>query len=352
VLGANLGSGVLGLLVSSGTGAAGQRVALGNLLFKIIGCVLTIPLLGTIEGLLAMLESDPQRVVVNFHTAFNLLLAVALIGFTGPVARLVTRLLPDDPQKAPARAKYLDPGALDTPNLALANATREALRIADIVESMLEKLIVVVRDNNGRLAREVLRMDDEVDTLYTSIKLYLTQVSREALDERESRRWAEIMAFTINLEHVGDVVEHIIDDAEQKKISKGREFSSAGMREIEQLHERVMATLKLAQNVFLHGDLRTAQLLMAQKAEFRDMERACARAHLDRLAYQTPESIETSSLHLDLINEFKRMNSHLCAIAYPILEDAGILARTRVREVPVSREAPAVAEPLPPARKA
>jgi phosphate:Na+ symporter len=360
VLGANLGSGILGLLVSSGTGTAGQRVALGNFFFKLIGCVLTIPLLGPLEGLLALLEPDPQRLVVNFHTAFNLLLAVTLIGFTVPIARLAARLLPDDPQKAPTRPRHLDPGALDTPALALANATREALRIADIVESMLEKLIVVVRENDGRLAREVLRMDDEVDTLYTSIKLYLTQVSREALDERESRRWAEIMAFTINLEHIGDIVEHIIDDAEQKKISKGRMFSPAGMREIEQLHQRVMATLRLAQNVFLHGDLRTAQLLMAQKAEFRDMERACARAHLDRLRYQTPESIETSSLHLDIINEFKRMNSHLCAIAYPILEEAGVLARTRLRETSepksdaaaVSRAEPEAAAPLPPARKA
>jgi phosphate:Na+ symporter len=194
-------------------------------------------------------------------------------------------------------------------------------------------------------------MDDEVDELYHSIKLYLTQISREALDERETRRWAQIMSFTINLEHVGDIVEHIIDDAEQKKISKGRAFSDAGMKEIEELHARVLVSLRLAQNVFLHGDLKNAQMLMAQKAEFRDLERACSRAHLDRLAFQTPESIETSSLHLDIINEFKRINSHFCAIAYPILEEAGLLARTRVRDV-ASREAPAAAGQLQPERKA
>lgn len=334
VLGANLGSGLLGLLATSGAGQAGRRVALGNLFFKVIGCVIVIPLIGWMEAGLAALDPDPQRLVVNFHTAFNVLLAVTLIGFTGPIARLATYFMPDDPKKATGTSvRHLDQAALETPALALANAVREALRIGDIVEKMLAGVLVAMRSNDGRLAREVKRMDDEVDFLYNSIKLYLTQISREALDERESRRWAEIMSFTINLEHVGDIVEHIVDDLEEKKISKGRSFSPAGMKEVEELHARLMATLHLALNVFLNGDLKSAQSLIAQKAEFRDLERAYAGTHFDRLAWQTPESVETSSLHLDIINEFKRINSHFCAIAYPILEEAGALTRTRLREV-------------------
>ena len=334
VLGANLGSAVVSLLATTGAGPAGRRVALGNLFFKVIGCIIVIPLIGWMEAGLAALDPDPQRLVVNFHTAFNVLLAVTLIGFTGPIARLATYFMPDDPKKATGTtARHLDQAALETPALALANAVREALRIGDIVEKMLAGVLVAMRSNDGRLAREVKRMDDEVDFLYNSIKFYLTQISREALDERESRRWAEIMSFTINLEHVGDIVEHIVDDLEEKKISKGRSFSEAGMKEIEELHARLMATLHLALNVFLNGDLKSAQTLIAQKAEFRDLERAYAGTHFDRLAWQTPESIETSSLHLDIINEFKRINSHFCAIAYPILEEAGALTRTRLREV-------------------
>jgi len=332
VIGANLGSAVVAMLASAGTGP-GRRVALGNLFFKAIGCLITIPLLTWIEPLLASIDPSPQRLVVNFHTAFNLILAVSLIGFTATIARLVTHLMPDDPRKAKGVvAQNLDPAALETPALALGNAVREALRIGDIVERMLADVLTAIRSNDGRLAREVKRMDDEVDEFYTSIKFYLTQISREALDERESRRWAEIMSFTINLEHVGDIVEHIVDDAEQKKISQGRSFSAAGQKEIEELHARLMTTLRLALNVFLNGDLKSAQMLIAQKAEFRDLERQYAGTHLDRLAWQTPESIETSSLHLDIINEFKRINSHFCAIAYPILEVAGVLARTRLRE--------------------
>ena len=333
VLGANLGSGLLALLATSGSSPAGRRVALGNLVFRLAGCALTVPLLGTIEGALAWLDADPQRLVVNFHMTFNVLLAITFIFLTEPAARLVVRLIPEDSAKAAAaRPKNLDPAALESPPLALANAAREALRIGDLVEKMLAGMLEAIRANDGKLAREVKRMDDAVDELYTSIKFYLTQVSREALDEREARRWAEIMAFTINLEHVGDIVEHIVDDLEEKKISKGRSFSAAGMKEIEELHARLMSTLRLALNVFLNGNLKSAQMLMAQKVEFRNLERAYAGTHLDRLAWQTPESIETSSLHLDIINEFKRINSHFCAVAYPILEEAGVLAPTRLRE--------------------
>ncbi|HYG54996.1 MAG TPA: Na/Pi cotransporter family protein [Burkholderiales bacterium] len=331
VLGANLGSGLIALIATSGGTKAGRRVALGNLLFKLIGCTLAIPLLGPIEGALAWLDPDPQRLVVNFHTVFNLLLAASLIFFTAPVARFVTRLVPDEIDEV-IKPRNLDAAALETPALALANATREALRIGEIVERMLTGVLDAIRGNDGRLAREVRRMDDAVDDLYTSIKLYLTQISREALDERESRRWAEIMSFTINMEHVGDIIEHIIDDLEEKKISQGRSFSAAGMREIEELHGRLMKTLRLALNVFVHGDVKTAQLLIGQKVEFRDLERAYSATHLDRLAGHTAQSIETSALHLDIINDFKRINSHFCAMAYPILEQAGALAPTRLRE--------------------
>jgi phosphate:Na+ symporter len=332
VLGANLGSGLIAMLATSGGSKAGRRVALGNLFFKLIGCLLTIPLLGTIESGLAWIDPDPQRLVVNFHTAFNVLLAISLIAFTEPVARLATRLVPDEADHQTIKPRNLDPDALDTPALALANTTREALRIGEIVERMLGGVVDAIRTNDGRLAREVKRMDDAVDELYTSIKLYLTQISREALDERESRRWAEIMSFTINFEHVGDIVEHIVDDLEEKKISQGRSFSAAGMKEIEELHARLMKTLRLALNVFVHGDVKSAQMLIAQKVEFRDLERAYSSTHLDRLAGQTAQSIETSALHLDIINDFKRINSHFCAIAYPILEEAGALTPTRLRE--------------------
>ena len=333
VIGANLGSGIVAVVATAGAGTGSRRVALGNLLFKVAGCVLIVALLGWIEPLLMRLDPDPQRLIVNFHTTFNLLLAATLIWFTMPMARLAERLLPDDPAK-PDRvvARHLDPAALDTPALATSNAVREVLRIGDIIESMLSGLLEVIRNNDAALARRLRRMDDDVDGLYTAIKLYLTQIGREALEERDARRWAEIISFTINMEHVGDILERILDDLIEKKIAQRLEFSEAGMAEICDMHARVVTNLRLGMNVFLNGDLRSAQRLLATKVELRKLQQQYADTHLKRLAGQTVQSIETSSLHLDIINDFKRINSHICSVAYPILEQAGALQPTRLRE--------------------
>src|SRR5205809_6300442 len=153
-------------------------------------------------------------------------------------------------------------------------------------------------------------MDDIVDDLYPPIKLYLTQISRQALDEKEGRRWGDILSFTINMEQVGDIIERIVTDLEDKKIDKGRSFSAAGMEEICDLHARLVANLRLGMSVFLHGDLKSAQQLLAEMVLFRDLVRSYVDLHITRLMDNTAQSIETSSLHLDMISDLKRINSH------------------------------------------
>ncbi len=346
VLGANLGNGLLGIVSTLRSPPEARRVTLGNFLFKLIGCLVLMPFVNHVEGLIGGLALDPAREVVLFHLAFNVALALAFIFFTAPIARVAERLLPDKPPgDDPGKPRHLDPSALDTPGLAISCAAREALRIGDVVEQMLNGMLVVLRTNDRALAERLRKMDDVVDELYTAVKLYLTQIPREALEQAEGRRWTDIVSFAINMEQVGDIVERIITDVEDKKIGKGRNFSEAGMTEICDLHARLIANLRLGLAVFLNGELKAAQELLAQKVLFRDLERAYANSHLERLTSQTAESIETSSLHLDLISDLKRINSHICSIAYPILEQAGVLAKTRLK-------APEPVVPPPPPRRA
>ena len=333
VLGANLGSGLLGMLSTLRSPAEARRVTLGNFLFKLIGCSLAVPLLHLLEAPIDSLGLESAREVVIFHVGFNVVLALLFLFFTGSVARIAERLLPTPPATDdPAKPRHLDPSALATPALAISCAAREALRIGDVVEQMLAGMLVVLKTNDRALAQRLRKLDDTVDDLYTAVKLYLTQISREALEVKEGRRWTDIVSFTINMEQVGDIVERIVTELEDKKIEKGRNFSDAGMTEICDLHARVIANLRLGMSVFLDGELKSAQELLAQKVLFRDLERAYANSHLERLAGNTLESIETSSLHLDLISDLKRINSHISSIAYPILEQAGVLARTRLKE--------------------
>jgi len=335
VLGANIGSGVLAIVNTMSSASEARRITLGNLLFRMFGCLPVIVLLPYIEELFTSFGIGAGKAVVDFHVLFNLALAAIFLFLTEPIARLATRLMPHQPDiDDPARPRYLDPSALSTPALAIGNAAREAIRIGDVIEQMLTGMLTVLKTNDRALSEKLRKMDDVVDDLYTAIKLYLTQISRQALEEKEGRRWADIVSFTINMEQVGDIIERILTDLEDKKIDKGRSFSDAGMQEICDLHARLLANLRLGMSVFLHGDLKCAQQLLAEKVLFRDLERSYADSHIARLTNNTQQSIETSSLHLDLISDLKRINSHICSIAYPILEQAGVLAKTRLKEAP------------------
>ena len=196
----------------------------------------------------------------------------------------------------------------------------------------MQGMLKVIKDNDLRLAEELRKMDDTVDELYSAIKYYLTKISREALSENEGRRWTDIISFTINMEQVGDIIERVLIDIEDKKIKKGVNFSEAGMAEICELHARLTDNLRLGMSVFLNGSVRDAQKLLEEKARFRDLERAYASTHLERLSDNTAQSMDTSALHIDLISDLKRINSHICSIAYPILDSAGALAPNRLRK--------------------
>jgi phosphate:Na+ symporter len=333
VLGANVGSGLARTLTLSRASAPTRRLPLGNLLFKLIGCAAVAPFLPELLRQTQALRLTPWQTVVLFHLAFNLLVLLVFLPWCGAVARQLERWL-----RAPAssalsgRPRHLDPAALATPSLAISCAAREALHQADVVETMMAGMLTVIRTNDLELAQQLRRMDDTVDELYSAIKYYLTKISRKALDERESRRWTDIISFTINMEQVGDIVERVITDIEDRKIRPGCEFSEAGMNEIVELHGRLLDNLRLSMSVFLNGNVRDAKKLLEEKARFRDLQHKYAETHLGRLHDNTAQSMETSSLHLDLISDLKRINSHICSIAYPILESAGVLADTRIRQ--------------------
>ena len=333
VLGANLGSGLLAVLTTLSANVETRQVPLGNLIFKLLGVMLAAPLVGLWLQYVPPLLSDTSTLVVLFHLTFNLAVGTIFIGLTQVVARVVEKILPKPVRSTVAgRQRHLDPSALATPTLAISCAVRESMHQADVVESMLLGMLNVIKDNDRKLAEDLRKMDDTVDELYSDIKYYLTKISREALGENEARRWTDIISFTINMEQIGDIIERVIQDIEDKKISPGREFSQAGMAEICDLHARLVDNLRLGMSVFLNGNVRDAQKLLEEKSRFRDLEREYASTHLGRLAVNTVQSIETSSLHLDLISDLKRINSHICSIAYPILDSAGALAPNRLRQ--------------------
>src|SRR5207253_693617 len=201
-------------------------------------------------------------------------------------------------------------------------ACRVTLHMGDVVEVMLRQVMVALMTNDRALVSEVSRMDNTVDRLDEAIKLYLTKLTRGSLDEHEGRRATEIISFVINLEHIGDIIDKNLSEVAAKKIKRKHQFSSEGAAELTAFHKRVLESLKIAFGVFMSGNVNEARRLIAEKAELRNAELSAAERHLERLREGRPETLETTSLHLDVLRDLKRVNSHICTVAYPVLEIA------------------------------
>jgi phosphate:Na+ symporter len=262
----------------------------------------------------------------GFHIAFNVATAIIFIGLLDGMARLLKKLLPDRVRETdPSRPRYLDESALETPSLALADASRETLHMGDHVEIMLRKVMAAMMTNDRALVDEVSRMDNSVDNLDEAIKLYVTKLTRGSLDEREGQRAMEIVSFAINLEHIGDIIDKNLSELATKKIKRRFQFSPEGAEELSAFHKRTMDSLRIAFGVFMSGDVNEARKLLVEKAALRNAELAATERHLDRLREGRPESIETTSLHLDVLRDLRRIHSHICSVAYPVLDAAGEL---------------------------
>ena len=333
VLGANLGSAINPVMETNRADRAAQRLPIGNLVNRLVGCAIALPLLQPISDLLSGLDPDRARQAADFHTFFNLATALLFILPLRSYAALLTRLLPERKEPVDQGAPlYLDATVLGTPTLALTCAAREVLHMGDIVESMLRKTMTAFLGNDRKLVAEIEQMDDWVDKLHEAVKRYVTAITRESLDDQSARRAMEIIAFSINLEHIGDIIDKNLMELASKKIKHHLKFSAEGAAELESFHHGVMDNLKLALGVFMSGDSKIARHLLKEKVQIREAERSAAESHLARLRAGRPETLETSSLHLDVLRDLKRIHSHICSVAYPVLEATGELQPSRLTQ--------------------
>jgi len=326
VLGANLGSAINPIFEGANRdNPAGYRLPLGNLANRLVGVLVVLPLLHPISALLEHFQPDLAKLTASFHIAFNVATALIFIGLLDSMARLLKWLLPDRVQEEdPTKPRHLDESALETPSLALTDAAREALRVGDMVEIMLRKVMTAIMTNDRSLVDQVSRMDNAVDALAEAIKMYLTKLTRDSLDEREGKRSMEIISFAINLEHIGDIIDKNLSELAIKKTKRRFQFSPEGAEELSAFHKRVVDGLRIAFGVFMSADVNEAQKLLLEKAALRATELEATERHLDRLREGRPESIETTSLHLDVLRDLRRIHSHICSVAYPVLDATNV----------------------------
>jgi len=327
ILGANIGTCATALLASLRSKSEARQVAIAHTLIKTLGVVLFLPILKPFQALVELTAQTIPHQIANAHTLFNLLIAMIFLPFTGLFQKLSQRLTPKakEEEKEKFAPKYLNPELLSTPSLAIASATREAMRMAEIVQDMLSLSIkpFVGSESNLELIENIEAMDDKVDILDREIRFYLTQLARHPLNEEEAQRQMEILHLIHNLENIGDVIDKNLMELAKKKLRKEAYFSKEGEQELMKFHKKIYDNLVLALSAFTTRDETLAQQVIRNKQKVRELEQEFYQKHLHRLEEGMIESFETSRIHLDLLSNFKRINSYITNIAYPIVQKRG-----------------------------
>jgi phosphate:Na+ symporter len=322
VIGANVGIAVTALIAGYARTET-RRMAIGNLLFKLAGAAVCMPLLPwLVEALRPLSPSGDMQLVANAHTMFNIALAVVFLPTVAVAARVLERLVPEQAEvTGKFGPRYLDRSSLGSPALALGQATREILHMADLVREMLRNAYRCFKEGSEPLCQQVQQEDDKVDLLNNEIKAYITRLSEQSLNTEESRREVALLTFANDLESIGDIIDKNLIELAQKKITLHLDFSKEGWVELDGYFQKVLENFEIATSAFASQDRVLAEQLLRHKHHINELERDLRNRHFHRLHEGLTESFETSAIHLDVLTNLKRINSHLTAVAYPILEN-------------------------------
>lgn len=330
VLGANLGSSLNPLLEGTGGDPVKLRVPFGNFAMRVIGCLMALPLIDPILSAMSVFDPHPARLAANFHTLFNIVVAAIFILPLPWIAQLLLKIFPEKLRASdPGTPQYLDKDALDTPSVALSNAAREVLRMVDTVEAMLRSSQDLFREDDISKVDQVSRTDDVLDRLFSAIRRYLSSINHEALSEAEAKRLSDILAFAINLEHVGDIIDKNLMELAAKRIRNHLRLPKDSLEDITSMHAKLLEHLQLAASVLMFQDLGSARRLVSEKERFRDLERAVAQKHLNQLRSGRTAG-DTGTLQLDIVRDLKRIEAHIASTGHSLLEESGELKPSRL----------------------
>lgn len=338
VLGANIGGGVIAAMLTRAAPPRSRIVPIGNLILRGAGALAALVVIVALDPPFERLGAAPETAMLNWHIAFNAGLVLVGMPLAGIVFRLAERIATAGTKKEDESAEItelsvLNEAALDTPMQALGNATREVVRVCELIEIMLQRIIELYEAPDEDRIKALAALDDRVDRKHQAIKLYLAKLTTRELSQDETLRCQELLGACVKLEQVGDIIVRNMLVHVRKKAARKLEFTSEGWQELRDFHAAVLANARLAFNILVSRDVESARQLVEEKDRLRDLEKSANRSHFNRLRKGTAKSVETSSIHLDTIRDLKQINSLLASMAYPVLEELGILGGSRLRAV-------------------
>lgn len=325
VLGANIGTSVTALLAAIGKPRDAQRAAVAHLIFNVAGVLIWLPLVGWLSSVVGSIGGGTAREIANAHTVFNVANALIFLPFVNQFAALVTKIVPDKVSDGLLRPKYLDNSLIRSPNLALAAARMEMLRMASRVQGMLADILPATMDGSVDDLADIEDMDNEVDVLHGLLLEYLGDIGEERLSEAGSDELMDLFEATNALEAIGDIIETNLVALGQQRIGGSITVSTDTREVLEIYHNSVFEAFRLALIAVTQKDQAAARKVAKMKSHIRNLERAATTHEAERLVADEPNRVATYRFETDVIANLTRIyffTRRIARVAVPESEQA------------------------------
>lgn len=321
ILGANIGACFPAYTDSIGQPVEARRLTFGNIIFRVVGGILIIPILKYITTLAENTQLSPARFLAMFHLIFNSLVALLFIFFTKQIANFIMKIFPEPEQLSHKgiSTKFLRTADITNSTLAITNLVKETSRLSDYVYVMvdlahraLEKEVEI---------KEIHKTEEYIDSLYRSISNYLQKVYSMSLNKEQAFSTMLIHTYCTDLEQIGDVISNSLSESLTNKHKKHIPISNTYKVQLDKLFAILKENINLSQNVFRTRSVNESQELLRYKVKFKKIIVRESQKHKQLLLEGAPDSITINAIFLDMINDLKRINAHISSIAHPIMDE-------------------------------
>jgi len=336
VFGANIGTSISGLLATINTNREAHKVAISLTVIKIIGVFIFIWWIPSFTKMILYISNDfhfikytsnarilaTPRQIANAHTFFNVALAVIGLPFTNKLINLIDRLVPRKTytEEETFKLKFLDDALLSTPTLAIGVAKKETLRMGQTIENMVKECMLPFTERNKEIINEIMYSEKKVQFLFNKINPYLIKLSRENIPGKGLDEVFLIMFTIKELEQINNIISEKISVEAKQWFSLKTEFSDEGKKELIRYYEITVEQMNRAIEAFAEMNIHEARILKKKFERGSVIAREFELNHYMRLKNEIKESLETSNLHIELINILKMINEHATNIAKLLLE--------------------------------
>ena len=323
ILGDNIGTTITAQLAALQANRNARRAAWAHTMFNVIGafiCFWFIAQVGKLVDIITPWELNETTIAVSIavtHTTIKIFEAVFFLPLTGVLEKVVVQLVPEKPGDLVGRPVVLERRLLATPELAMGQARREIVRMAQASKRAVNQAVDGLVENNMRKLDIARTTEDITDTLQYEITSYLAALSTREISNEMSAELPVLLHMINDLERIGDHAVNIVEIAE-RKIEQKLTFSDFALTEAAQLKKEAEQMCDYIITALENNDTEAAKSALVNEDNLNKMQIVLRRSHVQRMS-EGLCSPEAGLIFIDLVDNIEKIGDHLTNIAQAVI---------------------------------